>query len=460
MLRRGLGLGLLVVLLVVLLAASSVPARAELSSADWKKAADRAEQATRKADEKEAAAAIAAAAADDSERAAKLIAQVVSKFPAAHDDFFDQVYGALEKLKAPAALAELRKLVAGGTKDGAKDGAKDWRLRVLVVDVLGMRGKGEQEAIAKALDDKQEEVVRAATRQLGRLRTAAGIAAICDAMAKLEGKGKTAATWQDMRNALMRALGVDLQGGADYKNYLEANKDRFVEGQGIAPDPSKAKARADSGGGRVGETVVFGTELYCKNVVLIIDVSGSMEMTDPYPPGMDLGSKDRKYIESNGMLDPERKRITRARNELTKLLDALAKAKGKINIITFSTQVDCWKKDGLVELTSEHLRGAKAFVKDIKADGVTCTESALEVAFAVAPQADCFYLFSDGKATNDGEHVIPAKEIIDAVDRLNKVRKVQVNTFGFIPPAGVEGADVELMSGLAEHTGGTYTEIR
>ncbi|HVY61316.1 MAG TPA: hypothetical protein VHF22_06660, partial [Planctomycetota bacterium] len=232
-------------------------------------------------------------------------------------------------------------------------------------------------------------------------------------------------------------------------------------GRGIPPDPAKAK-RSEGGGGRVGETVVFGTELYCKNVVLILDISGSMEITDPYPPGMDLGSKERSYVESNGMTDPDRKRINRARNELMKLLDQLAKAKGKANIITYSSYVNSWKPEGLHDVSSS-LSSAKEYLKDVKAEGVTATLSALEAAFAVAPQADCFYLFSDGKATDDGEHFIPAATIIAEVEKMNKLRKVQINTFGFIPPSGVserDGADVELMSGLAEKTGGTYTEIR
>ncbi len=433
---------------------AATPALADLSAGDWQKAAEKAEGAVRRGDDREAGAAILEVAKDDSERAAKLVCSVFSKFPGENESLYDKAYAAVEKLRAPKAVAELRKQLVS---------SKDWRLRVLLVDALGSRGKGEQEALIKALEDKQDEVIRAATRQLARLRTEPGIIAMCNAMEKLDAKGKTAATWQDLRNALMRALGVDFPGGADYRNYFEANKARFVEGQGIPPDPSKSK----KGEGKVGETVVFGTELFCKNVVLILDRSGSMDITDPYPPGMDLGSKPRDYVESNGMLDPDRNRLKRARKELNKLLDGLAKAKGKVNIMIYSSHVECWKDHGLFELSSENLKSAKAYVDQIKAEGVTCTEQALLTAFEVAPNADCFYLISDGKANNgdvgpDGKQIyIPAGQIIGSVERMNKLRKVQINTFGFIPPNdNVEGADVELMSGLAEKTGGTYTEIR
>ncbi len=444
-----------VLALVLLGGAGAASVRAELSAADWTKAAERAEAAARRGDDREAGDALIEVGKDDSERAAKLIAAIFAKFPGENETMIDRTYAAIDKLRSAKAVAQLRKELAAG---------KDWRLRVIIVDAFGARGRSEQEAIAKALEDKQEEAVRAAVRQLARMRTEQAILALCGAMEKLDQKGKTAATWQDMRNALTRALGVELQGGADYRNYFDANKARFVEGRGIPPDPAKGGgargAGEGGGGGRVGETVVFGTELYCKNVIIIFDKSGSMDVADPYPPGFDPGSVPRGYIESNGITDPDRNRMVRARKELLRLLDGLAKAKGKVNMVAYSTNVDCWRDQNLHEVSGDNLRSAKKWVEELKPEGVTCTDVAIEIAFQIAPQADCFYLISDGKPTHDGQTHIPAAKILGEVERLNKLRKVQFNTFGFIPPKGGEGADVELMKGLAEQTGGTYTEIR
>lgn len=439
--------------IVLVLVATATVARAELDSAAWRKISDLAEQSVKRNDREGATHAIRACAKDDSERAVKLISTTWAKFPGEDYALEDAVANALEALKSEKAVAQLRKELTT---------SKDGRLKALIVDLLGSRGgKKEEPAFIPLLEDKSESLVRGVVRQLARFRSEAGIRAMCNAMEKLEAKGNTAATWQDMRHALTRALGVELQGGADYRNYLDANKERFVAGKGI-PAPEGKEGAAGGGSGRSGETVVFGTELYCKNVVIILDTSGSMDHFDPYPPGFDPGSVPREYVESGGIKDPSRNRMFRAKKAIQSLLDELAKAKGKVNLVDYGTSPSSWREKDLHELNTANLSSLKKYVEELKPDGVTCTDRAFVTAFEIAPQADCFYLISDGKATHDGTNFIPAEKILDEVEKLNRVRKVQINTFGFIPPKGsrLEGADVPLMQGLAEKSGGTYTEIR
>jgi hypothetical protein len=440
----------LAVLVTVLGMALAAPALAELDQKKWEDLAAKAEAAAKKGSANEAGDLLAQLCRDDSERAARVICSVFARIPGENEYIYEKTFEALTAMTNAKAYAQMKRELAT---------AKDWRLRVLLVDVLGAKGRQHEDALIPALKDKEEEVVRAAARHIGRFRSEAGIYALCDAMTAYESKKRTGATWQDLRNALMRALGIELAGGADYRNYFDANKAKFVIGRGIPPDPSKAKDDRDGGSGRVGETVVFGTELYCKNVVIIVDCSGSMDISDPYPPGMDLGSLSREYVESNGVKDPERNRMFRARKEVSKLLEGLARAKGKANIIAYSTSVSLWKPEGLHDI-SANLANAKAFVEGLKPDGVTSTDIAISTAFDIAPDADCYYLISDGKATHDGQVFIPAARIIYEVEKRNRLRKVQINTFGFIAPNTDQVADVPLMTGLAEMTGGTYTEIR
>jgi len=452
LLSRGRILACLLALAALLAAA---PAWAELSATEWQKIQDRAEGAARRGDEREAREAMTAAAKDDSDRAVRLMAAVLAKFPADAEDAIEAVADALTLMRGPKAVAEMRKSALGGVKEA--------RFRVLCVDALGMRGgKGETETLAAALADKDEAVVRAAALQLGRLKTEAAVLALAGAMEKLEEKKKAHGTWQDMKNALVRALGVDLAGGADYRNWFQANKERFVEGRGIPPEVKAPRGEGEKDGhGRVGETVVFGTSLSCKNVVIVLDHSGSMIVPDPYPPDQAPATASREYVESGGMKDPDRVRMTRAKKELVKLLEALAKAKGKVNIVAYSSDVTTWKDQGLHDLGGDTLRSAKAFVEGLSPEGVTATDSALETAFAIAPTAECIYLISDGKATQDGQTFIAASTIVKRVEQLNRVRKVQVSTFGFVPAGGKgDSADVPLMQGLAEATGGVFTEIR
>src|SRR5438552_2719729 len=135
------------ILLIALILAGAGRALADLSSGDWLKAAEKAESALKRGDDREAGAALARVADDDSERAAKLIGAVFTRLtpppPAENEYLYDKAYAAVEKLKAPRALVHLRKDLAGGSKD--------WRWRVLLVDNLGARGKSEEEALVTAL---------------------------------------------------------------------------------------------------------------------------------------------------------------------------------------------------------------------------------------------------------------------------------------------------------------------
>jgi hypothetical protein len=421
-------------------------ARADLDPRKWREATEKLEAALAAGDEKQAAAWLREVAKDDSERAAKLVSKALARFPESLDAYraMDAVVGALSGERATRAL-----------RDEAC-AARDWRVRVLLFDALARRGAIDATTLARALADKQEEVQLSAVREVGRAKTIAGIEALCQAMAKMEAKGGLrGVVWQAGRNVLVRVLGVEREGGQDFRNYLDDHRAEFVEGKGL---PAAAAAPGGRRAEEKGQTVaLFGQEIHCRNVVLILDVSGSMDIPDPTADGPSTVLRDPTQNE----IDPERRRINRAKKELKKVLEGLARAKARVNVIAYSTDVTAWKPEGLHELTAENLRTACAFVDGFKADGVTATDSALEWAFANAPGADCFYLISDGFATHDGTSKIPSKRIVDEVNELNRIRHVQINTLGFISPFGTApGADPELMQMLADATGGTYAEIK
>lgn len=434
-------------------------ARADLDPKRWREVAERLDEILKAQDEKgadkEAATLIREAARDDSERAARYVVKTIAKFPESLE-VFRAAHDAIGALRNERALKLL------------KDDAwfqKDWRVRVILVEGLGKRGALDQAALDKALADKENAVQLAAVKEIARARTIAGVEALCATMAKIEAKGGLrGAGWQAARNALIAILGVEREGGQDFKNYLDENRAKFIEGRGIPAPPAAPRAgreepdRGGIAGGRRGETVtLFGQAIHCKNVVLIIDVSGSMEIPDPLPEGPGTVLRDP----SKGEVDETRRRIYRAKEELKRVLEKLAKAKGKVNVIAYSTEVSPWRPEGLHELGSESLRSACAFVDAFKAEGVTATDLAIQEAFRIAPEADCFYLISDGFATHDGQRKIPTSRILTEVAELNRLRHVQINTLGFVSPfGGTPSADPELMKALAEQTGGTYSEIK
>lgn len=390
-------------------------------------------------------------AADDSSRAVRILAKAARGFvesPAvqqAVDDF-------VAAIEDPRARKELRRLALRG---------KPWQLRVLIVDALGKhRGAEEIETLRKAIEDRDRPVALAAVRALGALRTRAATEALIAAMRKREDAKKRDVVWQDMRNALAAVLGTRLDASIDYEGYYRAHQDKFVEGKGLPAQPASESSNAE-----IGSVTLFGEPIHCDKVVLILDVSGSMVIADPYPPGEGPGGSSAARDGSGAydyVKDPERKRIFRAKRELIRTLEGLAAEGKQANIIAYSTDVKFWKPQGVHKLDAKNLAEAKKFVEGFVAEGVTATDTALLAAFERCPDADCFYLISDGFATHDGETKVPVQDILERVAEANRLLKIQINTLGFAPNPDVEndGADPELMTGLARQTGGHYTEIR
>ncbi len=412
----------------------------------------RLDQAMRSGADEAAAAALVELAEDDSARAVKVLAKVVRAMPesGAIHEAVGRFVGALADARA---LKEVRKLVRRG---------KPWQLRLMLVEALGAaRGGEEVELLAKACGDRARPVAVAAVQQLGRVRTIAATEALIEAMQAREDQKKRDVVWQDMRNVLAEVLGTRLDAAIDYRNYLRARTEQFVEGKGLPPAPQETAS-----GGEIGSVTLFGEPILCDKVVLILDVSGSMVIADPYPPGERRGSssaaRDGGDDEFDYVKDPERKRIFRAKRELIQTLEGLAAKGAMANVIAYSSEVCMWKPEGVHKLTKDNLESARKFVQSFVAEGVTATDSALMYAFERCPDADCFYLISDGFATHDGETKVPTEQILEEVREANRLLKIQINTLGFHPNPHVEndGADRELMTALARETGGSYTEIR
>lgn len=427
---------------------------AGLSQSEYKALVSRLDAGVRQGAERVVADGIRELAADDSKRAVKLLSKVFPHMPES-TLLFDATFDFVAKVQSAQAWKELRRQVFQG---------RPWQLRVVLVDAIGKaRGGFEIETFAKAATDANTRVAVAAIRQLGVLRSTEAVEALIGVLETFDtlDPEKRGIVWQDCHNALMRLLGVDLDAGMDYRNYYEARKAKFVNGVGIK-GPKDARPAHREG----ASVTLFGQDIYCTRVVLIIDVSGSMVLADPYPPGegprAGTRARDQMDEEFGYMRDPKRKRINRAKTELLRVLEGLAKMGGKINVVAYSTDVAFWKPEGLHKLTAANLKEAKAFVSSFVADGVTSTDTALMYAFEQVPDADCFYLISDGFATHDGETKVPTAGILSMVAETNRLRKVQINTLGFAAKSGnpKDGADRELMEGLAEQTGGTYTEIR
>jgi len=430
------------------------PVGADLGASEWKAIEERASKAVQQGDSKAAAAAVRDAARDLSPRAARLIVAVVSRMVEQNE-----VYEA--GCEAADALGGSDKAFTELVRQGK--GTKDPKVRIWLIDALKKRAERGAPRIAELLDDKEDKVQLAAVRALVDLATAEGTDALIALMEKLDKKGPGAqgVVYGDLRNGLARILGAKLDSGFEFRSYFDARRGEFVNGKGLVKAGEGTGGARGGGGQEVGSVTLFGQEIRCKNVVIILDRSGSMERADPYPPGSQAGTSARGGPDTgDGTNDPERKRIARAKKELIKVCEELAKVKAKVNIVVYSSDVEFWRPEGVHDLGGDALKSVKDFISKLEADGVTATDTALLYAFEKVPQADCFYLISDGFATHDGQSKVPTPRILAAVAEANRFKKVQINCFGFIVRGQTgDQADPELMQALAAQAGGTYSEI-
>ncbi|MFN0057274.1 MAG: VWA domain-containing protein [Planctomycetota bacterium] len=349
---------------------------------------------------------------------------------------------------------------------------KAWQSRVLVLQVTWQKPKLDALGLAlEALKDKSPQVVALAARILGNSKLLAPIEPLIRAMAaweKREVREKVAVgreqvqaeiggqAWVACRDALHRLTGQSFFDSLDYKNYFDAHRAKI--------DP--AKIDIDNAAEHEGTTGVglFGLDITGRNIVFILDISGSMETSDPLTPEQEeelrrprtgVGGVDEREKE---ML-AERKRILRAKKNLSKVVQGLAEDRN-FNIIAYGTDMFTWR-DLLVSATSESRDKALEFITNLKADGVTFTDVALQRALE-DPSVDTIYLITDGAPTHVGISGpgLPSDarelmaEILENMRQSNYLRNIRLFTLGF------EGAEEDFLRQLARENHGKYVRIK
>lgn len=371
---------------------------------------------------------------------------------------------ALARIRDRETVVALKKLVTT---------EKHWAARFLILTAA--LSNPDLDPLAISLEalraDRHPIVLRRAAENLGRSRSKEAVAALITFFEALEKKmgprgtarplgGKPTAAgayrgpewdrvWLAVHDALDRLIARSFASATDYRNWYEAHKDEI--------DPTNPKpAPAERTG--LG---LFGLDVTGWNIAFIIDISGSMETTDPWPEG----GRPRGPItsvnpeEEREKMVRERMRIARAKKELEAVVLGLSDDR-RFNIISFSSDVQRWQ-DYQVPATKENRNKAASFVREMKAEGITVTDWAIEQAF-LDPVVDTIYLLTDGAPTHigGGGPDLPADSpkliarILERVRALNYRRGVRVYTLGFI------GAEEDFLRTLAQEHGGKYKAIR
>ncbi|MGE4619832.1 MAG: VWA domain-containing protein, partial [Planctomycetota bacterium] len=348
---------------------------------------------------------------------------------------------------------------------------KQWPARVLALEVSLQSADVDSFQLALiGIKDKSPQVVSVASRILGHSQNVLALEPLISAMLRWEESTTTEKAvrggreelkiksgdraWLSCRDALERLTGISLHQAMAYKNWIAAHRDEI--------DPSKVDLSKPAK--KVTGTGLFGLDITGRNIVFVVDISGSMMATDP-PSAEELDrisrttGVDGSVNEKIQQLMENRRRIKRARSELRRAVESLGDSKN-FTLISYSSTVEAWK-DVLVPATGDHRKSAVQFVESLKAQGITVTDEALSVALS-DPTVDTIYLITDGAPTHigsQGDQMPPdsrelMKSILQETKARNHLRGVRIFTLGFI------GAEEQFLNQLATDNHGRYVRIR
>jgi hypothetical protein len=364
-----------------------------------------------------------------------------------------EALGQMSHADVPAALAEAAR------KDSEP------QVRISAMDSVRELGAAAAvPALVECLKHEFWQVKATAAAALKSLKAKEAVEPLIEALAKADGRLKT-----EFNEALAAITGVDKHGDAAvWKGWWEVNKDAVTKGT-YAPAPGEATAGKKTDGG----TTFYGIPVNSRNVVFILDRSGSMmepsEWEIPNDVATGGGGKDPAAdIKKTG----DRK-IDIARWQLKRAL-AMMPDGAEFNIIFYSHE---WTalSDRMLKLSASTRRQSFDFIDKLDPFGPTNIYDPLEKGLSFASTGamaekvlksgpDTIYFLTDGMP-NAGQ-VPNAPDILVKVKELNKTKKVKIHTVGVFStpkaPAGVVvvGGEAQLggafLKQLAEENGGQY----
>ena len=355
-----------------------------------------------------------------------------------------------------------------GFQEEAK-GSKDER-KIFIADVMAaMKNPAASEVLGILAEDKSLFVQRAAIAGLGKQKTKEAVDPLLKVLNRLEANKDHGQVYQEVRDALFDVTSLDYDNPKDWEKWWSVAKATFdptkkPEGATQVRKPTRDKA-ADFGGMKI-----FG-----KNVVFVIDTSGTMMLTqkDDIPGLTGVTGNDKASVveqakeqitKENHLLAKWWSRIEMAKRALLKALSGLD-SQTRFNVIRFDTKVLPLEKKGLIK----DKKKASDWVNrmSFQPNGNTNTGQALEMAFALDPATTEIYFLSDGLPSADGVKNDPPEQILEKVESLNRFRKIKVHTFGYDPlmlRSGQENPELvkanEVLRKIAKQTGGSFTLLK
>jgi hypothetical protein len=338
------------------------------------------------------------------------------------------------------------------------------QVRIAILDALRARGARSEAVVGALVEQLRHELwqVRVTAVQtikaIGSKDGKPAIEPLIAALEKADGRMKT-----EINEALIALTGVDKHGDFHaWKSWWEQNQES-VKGDRYTPKNDE-KPNANGGGG----TTFYGIPVNSKNVIFVLDRSGSMAEPSEWDLPADVSSGGGKGAPGDIKLEGNRK-IDIARWQLKLALAGLPDGT-EFNLIFFNHE---WTimSEKMVKMSSAARKAAFDFIDKLDPVGGTNVYDPTEKAFTFAgvglqdkiykSNVDTIFLLTDGMP-NAGQ--IPnANDIITKIREMNKLKKVKINTIGVFSTAGggmMQPSEAEegskFLKQLAEDSGGKY----
>jgi len=350
----------------------------------------------------------------------------------------------------------------------AAAGDKEPSVRSTVIDALGRRHQKESlDVIIPFLEDEHWQVRVSAVAAVGMYHDLKIVDPLIQALQNESGRLRG-----DIDAVLDKLLGRSM--GGDYelwKSWWAANKAKIISGD---------SADEHGGGGAGAKTTSFyGIRTYSKNVMFIIDISGSMRHPGKIPekekrrgagavvtgPGAAAGPEPPI---GDGPADETKMSI--AKWELKKAIRGLEKG-ALFNIAYYNAEVKTYSPR-MVKITRPAKAKVYRFIDRLEAVGMTNIHDALMKAFEASGKGkraekmnykgsvDTIFFLTDGFATAGA--VLDPERILEAVREKNRTRKIVIHTIGIYSSDEKASANPAVriwkrfLKRLAEQNGGRH----
>lgn len=385
------------------------------------------------------------------------------------------------RLWAVTSLGALRDAEALAPAAGLATADANAMVRAAAVETLVALGKGrEAEAgppLVAALQDANLSVAAVACRGLRVVRTAEAIGPLIAIFEAGEAGRLLEEIWPTLVALTDEPFGPD---PASWRKWW----DRVVASGGyqLLSDEEIAKRRAARAEANQQyhppktETTFMGVETASRNIVFVIDVSGSMEEL----------VVNRDAFRERGFSNFQKLEIVK--EELKRSIESLG-PEVRFNIHSFATQVHPWKK-GLVPSNALNKKSATAWIDELKPiggaqaaerassglrnssgleDGRTNAYAGLLAGLGVPEdpakrgaiteaaadakdgEGDTLFFLTDGKPTV-GE-LVDTEDILESIREINRFRKVTIHTIA------IGDFTSNFLKQLADQNGGVFMDL-